>query len=116
MDPLDIFKLVGDPNYEVVYRQFLERQFGPNLLADIPNEAAETEPFGISEDDLYPNERHANVHRELQLLLDANNKESKAIATMIHLAAQQLDEEGNEKPQEEPPAEPESPSRVKRRK
>ncbi len=108
-DPLALFKMVGDPNYETVYRQFLAGQFGAKAaarLAKEPIEPAETLPAAFSEDDLYPNARHAAVHRELQLLLDAGNKEAKAIATMIHLAASQLEGEEATESSTEPTEEP----------
>ncbi len=95
-DPLALFKMVGDPNYETVYRQFLAGQAGAKAAARLtqePTEPADVLPAAFNEDDLYPNARHAAVHRELQLLLDAGNKEAKAIATMIHLAASQLEGE-----------------------
>ncbi len=86
LDPVSVFNMVGEPSYESIYRLFLEQ------LASVRIEDSRKPVLGLSEEDLYPDQDHASLHRALQTLLESGGQESEAIATVIQMAAKQLRE------------------------
>ncbi len=97
LDPLEVFEMLDEANYTSVYLRFV----GAERTSTADHKASSVQ---LTEEDLYPDGRHAGLHRDLQRVLEAASGEASAIATMIRMAAQQVRTRGS---QSEPrPADP----------
>lgn len=87
LDPFELFEMVGEPSYGPVYRRFFDPQ-AKRASRKPASEAMSQPAFRV--EDLYRDPLHADIHRDLQELLDADSSESRAVATLIQMAARQL--------------------------